>query len=707
MNRIVPVGDVFSITGLAVPQLGRTSTTPRGDSANTAFMNEKSTKFRDIMLNNKAEQFWDLSVGWLLCVGLQKIPLLRKTLFSIDANIFTYKNKEDGIQLFLKKKNMFVTILLGGAGYRGITSFVSNALQNDSLKAETSAPRSHDFDISFGVNNFKKNINDIQNTVCQFLIIFLNMLFNEFEEKMDNFWTKKHLDADGKEIFFIPLSEVESHSSREIKLWTHKSGLLQITMLKTKKYINIRTNIAIQYIDNSGNPKKELDHIVELVFWDMAGTEGTVTLLQKIKTDNSMFNILGYVNDFSIDTENYENKTAPKFETLFTGNDKEYYDDVDNDDGYGYDYDWEAYQKRYPSDNDSRESAHRDSDEEQKDYNIRYSPYNKFFNESINMTFVPTFRLDFLGEATFEGLIGRSSGSVMPKCRQDYSRLFFTLLSVSNWPQFEATQGNVMKISDMLEKLTTPKNWANMSQQEQAEFVDKKIQSNQYSGTGYVQCRTFDNDNDLRRLSDAKFECFKSDKPCAKQNDSDEETEDDDEDVKAIKLKFKGAKSSYGYGYGYGARVKADESGEDSSRPSSDSEEVYNGLFDDTAIDYDYDDNGNGMIDEFGNEYLEYDEDDKIFNDGCMVDVMNGQVSYDSSIDIDRDELVDLINALESRLRETAEDDRSRADSVISLGGKNRNKTKRKKMRKTKNKTKKIRKIKTIHKKIRKTKKNI
>ena len=150
MSRIIPVGDVFEISSVEPPELGRTETTDRGDFFNTAFMNEKSTKFRDIMLNNNASELWDLSVGWLLSVGLQKVPILSKLLFTVDTNIFTYKNTDDGVQLFKKKKKMIVSVILGGAGYRGITNFVSNALQRDYLKAAAYTPRSHDFDISFG-----------------------------------------------------------------------------------------------------------------------------------------------------------------------------------------------------------------------------------------------------------------------------------------------------------------------------------------------------------------------------------------------------------------------------------------------------------------------------------------------------------------------------------------------------------------------------
>ena len=629
MSKHTPsrIGNIFNISHIArqIPNLERTTTIREGDNPNSAFMNLKARKFRDILLSGHAEILWDKAVGWLLCVCIQNEPFLRKVLITKKIKTFSYTHSgsvTDGtrtVQLFEREQEMILSIILGGAGYRGFTNFISSGLENINFNIDNFAPRSHDFDISLGLKNYKRDIYEVVNTILQLLILFSNMMFNELEEKCENYWTDEtQTDSLDKPIRFIKVADAPHEGSKEKVLWTHHSGLIQISLLKTTSYTNIRTNVAIEYIDENENIVKELDHIVELVFWDMESSIGTVTLLKESMTSD-IINILAYADEEKrsleykpiLNTTNNNIKSYPA-SPYFTGYAENYY----NSENY-----------KYPDNdiifNDNIETL----------YYTNNSPYTKYFNEiNVNMVYCPILRLDKLGEATFEGLIGRSRGRVAAKCRQDYSRLYYTLTAINVWDEFKNTQGNIRELEIKLDNLTKPNSWKAKAQAgTQTKYVDEIIASKNYSGTNYVQCRTFDKEGTpLKRLADAKFECYTND------------------DCLLAQSKEQPTERHNGIDYGYG--------------PNDGPNDGPNGHGGPNGIDYGYGEDvfkENIPIDELTiRDIVLYDQKKtidewgyEIINDGCLFNYINGKIFYNPNLYINEDELKKLNDILKMKLR--------------------------------------------------------
>ena len=655
-NIPVKIGQLTPINIQQKPKLVRTTTIDDENSQNSANMSIKARKFRDIMLSGLSSvNIWDKAIGWFLCVCLQNISFLRETLLTSNVNTYSYQVEGTGVQLYKKNTKMIVSIILGGAGYRGITSFIAYGLKNSSVLIENYAPRSHDFDISFGVKNYQRDIAQVQNVIIQNLIIFLNMIFNELEDKEDHYWTTTHTDSTGNEIFFIPVKDAHHEHSSEKVIWTHDSGLLQISVLKTLNYINIRTNIAIQYVDEKGEKVKELDHIIELVFWDLNGKIGTVTLLNEIQSNNDLIDVLIYTDDVSLNTQNYKSKSLKKI-PFFTGNDTNYYDTT-------------PYKEVYPG------NIILDDENYNPLYESNNSPYNRYFNEVVNMTFCPIFRLDKLGIATFAGLTGRSSGQTMAKCRQDYSRLFYTFKSINLWQELKKTQGDVDGVQMQLENLTTPSNWTTMTEEQKTAFTGEKVKTNNYSDTNYVQCRTFDEQqSNLKTLANSKFECYLNNECLNSQSD----------DEKGELKKQKKNKVNYGYEYGYSdeSETPEDYSNEIPVKENIPIEQLktddiniltekdesmttltgkmgnlrIDGDADNTDIDILTGEMGNLRIDEKGNPYIE---------DGCLVEFINGKLYYNPNIYVEKTQLQKLSGILYQKF------------NLVSGGNKNKNKNTR------------------------------
>ena len=676
----IPIGEPTPIVRER-PQLKRTSSikdlTQENDkisTPNSANMNPKSRKFRDIMFTGNAIKLWDKGIGWLLCVCFQNVPFLRKTLLTSKRNIYSYKYIGDEqspteVQLYKKTQDMIVSVVLGGAAYRGFTNFIAYGMDNPNVLIDQYAPRSHDFDISFGVKNYIRDMNNIQENVIQILIIFLNMMYNELESKVENYWTEKRIDDNGNESLFIPLTETSDTHKREKILWTHNSGLIQISMLKTAKYTNIRTNIAIQYTNDDNKIVKELDHIIELVFWDMNSDQGTVDSLKEIKKKNDIIDILAYVDEASVpvlDTTNY--RTNIPEEHVFTGNNDDYYNSDEGNTNNEPISDEQSYPDQ-PIEYDNDEITSPDNGMYNNLYNTNMSPYNTYFNGTVNITFCSTFRLDELALATFKGLTGRSSGKSMAKCRQDYSRLYYTLGLVGIWPAFKETQGDVNKLNKELQTLTVPDNWDKGSQEELKAAVKLAIDTNNYIGTNYVQCRTFDEINsEIKKLSDAKFECY-SDETCLN-------SQSDEEKNKYIKKSSKSSKSK-DYGYSDG------NDGDDTSYPDTPIKEK---ILIDKATNNDIKSIQETLstenIDEFGNEYMDVDEFGNKYQsiDGCLIDIENGRFFYDPNVSINNKELQNITNFLNKIV--------VKKSNTTPVGGKRIKRTIKKNKKKTNNKKK-------------------
>jgi hypothetical protein len=629
MSKHTPssIGNIFNISTIANkrPKLLRTNTIKEGDNPNSAFMNLKARKFRDILLSDAhAEILWDKAVGWLLCVCIQNEPFLRKVLLTKKIKTFSYTHSgsvTDGtrsVQLFEREQEMILSIILGGAGYRGITNFISSGLENRNFNIENFAPRSHDFDISLGLKNYKRDIYEVINTILQLLILFSNMMFNELEQKCFNYWTDtQHIDSLNNPIRFIKVADAPHEGSIEKVLWTHESGLIQISMLKSSRYTNIRTNVAIQYIDENNNVVKELDHIVELVFWDMEATIGTVTLLKESMTSD-IINILAYYEDeviLNTKNNNVNSYPAPPYFTGYAGN---YY----NSENY-----------KYP-DNDIIFD-----DDINKLYYTNNSPYTKFFNEeNVNMVYCPILRLDKLGEATFEGLIGRSRGQVAAKCRQDYSRLYYTLTAINVWNEFKMTQGEIKKLRTKLDNLTKPSRWKALAQSPgYTKYVDEIITSNNYSGTNYVQCRTFDEEGShLKRLADAKFHCYTNDDCLAQSKEESNKQPTERHNGENFGYEANGGPKDHGGPNGIDYVPNARDYGYD--------EDVFkeNIPIDNLSMrDIELYDQKK-IIDEWGYE---------IINDGCLFNYINGTIFYNPNLYINKDQLKKLNNILQMKLR--------------------------------------------------------
>jgi hypothetical protein len=605
-----------------IGQLKRThsdgiKTTRFNDDNNYAGMDAKSSIFRDIMMGYNGSTLWDLGIGWFLCVCLQNIPFLRKSLLTKNVNIYSFLHGSNGqgnnVQLFERKRKMIVAVLLGGSAYRNITNFISSGLKGN-YYAELYAPRSHDFDISFKVNNYFKDIDEITHVVIQNLIIFLNMMYNELEEKADKFWSKRR-SSDGKPIF-VEFNDSDINSKEKLK-WTHNSGKIQITLLKNKKYTNIRTNVVIEYTNNKGKRTRESDHIIELVFWNPEAKEGTIDILNEIEEDSSIFNVLAYESISTNVVLNTANNQPPTYKKdYFTGNHDDYYHGINADgnfdDSYGEDYQ-ESYPEEYP-----------DYDYNTQTYNDIYdSPYNNYFDETITISFCPLLRLDVLANATFNGMIGRSQGRATPKCRQDYSRLYYTILSTKLWSQFSITQGNLDDVEYELDELTKPQEWDEMNDDDKSSLVRRAVDNHQYDDTNYVQCRTYDiykGDGDssslLRELADNKFFCYTNEKCLANQSD-----------VK------QNDNSGYGYGYGYDNDDEIPYTDDDIFREKINlnelnSQDIKNSI----SLDKDYNK-----------------------NEGCLIDIVNGEIIYDPNISINKEQMIKLCsimsNVLPSNMR--------------------------------------------------------
>jgi hypothetical protein len=482
-----------------------------------AGMLPKARQFRDIFVTEEGSQdIWDRGVGWFFCVCMQNCNSLRKLLVTNDVSIYSFKKQGNSIQLFEENRESILSSYMGGAGYRGITNFVAEALGDEELKQKYYAPRSHDYDTSFIVKNFIKDIDTCVDIICDMLILFCNMMVNELDRLIPDYWTKEHTDFRGNPIKFKNINELEEHANeKEELIWTHPQGHLAIYILKNKRYYNIRVNAAIQYIeiDERGvrKEKEEEDHIVELVLWnnktDSAGA--TVNFLREKKLNGgSIVNWLCYADDkYIINPSNY---SRYNYRDNFYGN----YENYEKPEEYVPDIEADEEERE-------REGSHGYLDDED------YSPYGYLFTreKSINMTYYPTIALEFIAGATFFGLTGRSFGDKMPKCRQDFSRLESCLQIVGMWKEFEKTQGNIDKIKKTFYRIITPYtnignkcNWDQLTPEQQKNIVNR-IENGElsYANTNYVQCRTYDKENEpLRELADLKFEFCKnkSDKEC-------------------------------------------------------------------------------------------------------------------------------------------------------------------------------------------------
>ena len=174
----------------------------------TAGMDIKATMFRNILLSEGRDYIFDLCIGWFVCVCLQNIPFLRSSLVTQKMNAYVASTHPETDEKILKKsvqsKNI-VAILLGGAGYRGITNFISST--GEDLKSEYYAPRSHDFDISFFLKDYNKDMNEVQDIICQVLPIFINMLYNEMNRLAGlDFWHETH-GTEKNPIRFVPVPD--------------------------------------------------------------------------------------------------------------------------------------------------------------------------------------------------------------------------------------------------------------------------------------------------------------------------------------------------------------------------------------------------------------------------------------------------------------------------------------------------------------------
>ena len=574
----------------------------------SAGMDIKSSMFRNILLKNDRDYIWDMSMGWFITGCLANIPFLQHALLTNNTRYLNNrKSNEDNPILNQQYRNTIIAIYLGGAGYRGITNFVSVSKDDVTLRSEIYAPRSHDFDISLFLKNYKRDIDSVKHIMSEVLPIFLNMFYNEMERLQPNYWTSTHGTAQSPIKFVRVSSELESKKEKHI--WTHHSGLIQVTMLKTSSYTNIRTNVAIDYVDN-GKHKVVLDHIIELVFWDKNATKGTPTLIENIKKDPLIYNILQYdllrepdKQHISINTMNYKQGSKP-FKKFVASTFAPSSTPVKGDE--------EGYEEE-PEDPDNFETPN---------YDLDNSPYTKYFDIKVFTIYVPILRLDILGEATISGLTSRSSGAVMPKCRQDYSRLNSTIEIVNDWPFFAESQGNLKALKERLKILSTPPNWESLTSPELKEYVQSKISSNDYSNTNYIQCKTDNYETpSLGELSQSKFKCYSDPKCLSKQTD---------------KPITKNKSQLFGYADGHD-----DDDDDNGYKNEYDKPLVDNiPIKDITTVNINIKNEIESSYDNWGNEYLA---------DGCLIEFKNGELFYNPNIYPREEDLIKLKDILNTK----------------------------------------------------------
>ena len=643
------------------PELLKKTLTSRSiaidDVQSTAAMNVKASRWRDILLENEMVKKWDMLIGWFLNVCLQNDATLFDKLYTDDIPMISYNINNPSPKFYVRNKKMIIMNVLGGAAYRGITNFISCCNNDDSYRLHNYAPRSHDFDTSMVIKNWKY-VKEIDHIITDYLILFSDLIFKEFEENCDNFFTKSHTDGVGYPIKFIPITNAHINK-KEIPVWRHSSGMLGISALRSKNtYINIRLSMCMEYYNvKSKKTIQEYDHILELVVWNPSApsalnkthirlmepntsntfiykerdmspvntniiftggnefvsfnsanmsnvnpttwhalektnfndwkfqenpqplngihAQGTIQIRDKyvcinihlIKLKNrSVITESDEIGDylFKIGQEYVKNqnlnwtiqkprawsivdegfKSGPHItvntsylkNTKFmdyaeTGKNIDFWmENIYHDEFYRTDNFKTAHSRKsnsistrfvmtginfYLKNDFQCEYACHISIGQQvvnNEYEARLSELKNsqkalLFNDTIDLTYCTTFKLESLSEAGFDGLINRSAGAVAAKCRQDYSRLYPVLLIVNAFPELSQTQGDIDSIIDKIHELTLPPAWIKPGYKKKKADIDL-AQKTDFNNpvTMYIQCRTSDQHGSPERiLADLKF----------------------------------------------------------------------------------------------------------------------------------------------------------------------------------------------------------
>ena len=245
----------------------------RKDTTVFSKMQKKATSFND-MINLKKND-WDSSISFLLDA------LNKKTTGSIIMpNNGNFINKCLHNHIKINPDNTVTNNLvpeqlkiftMGGVSYSAYGKFFEELAH---VPMESVAPRTHDWDIVICVDDFNDEILEYFKNIS---ISFANNIYTNFSPSS---YFSSFLDID---------TTVGSYNreARETTYYVHPSKKIELTYIKTKKYLNFRLNLALG-IDGV----YEKNHIVEIVLWNklskLSNSINTINVLE-LKTGTKYF----------------------------------------------------------------------------------------------------------------------------------------------------------------------------------------------------------------------------------------------------------------------------------------------------------------------------------------------------------------------------------------------------------------------------------
>ena len=410
--------------------------------------------FRDLFYkkcnDTNTIHYWESAVSYLLNTIITQNKIVKNFLKKSNIYKYSYDSDYNLTKTLLKNKSLY--FISGGAAYRHIVDFVNSKL-GKSISLEQYAPRTNDWDTSFGIDldfDYCIDVNKdtgivngiVAKTVIDLLIQFTNWIYEYMIDVSgcSDYWdNNKNLgDMEKNQPIFVNLHDHQKMESPEFKkhyfekdnlVYTHPSGKLDISYKAKPDYFNIRLGSGMKYINNLGEEVVERDHIVELVFWRVHNPTTALGLKEsRIFLSNTY--------------QNLQLISIPEY------------------------------------------------------YGLKYIPIELI---------VP--RIDLLFKLTILGMTARAEkeGKII-KCRQDYSRLISTYKILKLWPRYLMTQGNVRQMVKTLKRITLPiDKWHRLSIDEKNKIADLNL--NQYE-PNYVQCRTQEPDSILMKISNKKYNCL-------------------------------------------------------------------------------------------------------------------------------------------------------------------------------------------------------
>ena len=252
---------------LVIPQLVRQNTTT------FAKMLPKASSFNDVINLKKGQ--WDRFISGLndniISAALDITNPFNNFIDKCEAT--QHKIEANGTQTITINNNFPKVFMLGGSAFSAYGKYFEN-LGHSSM--EMNAPRTHDWDIVISLN--QEITEPIIELIREGLIKFIKQNINTVIDP-------SYL------VHFEDIQQVEEE--KEHTIYIHSTNKIEVTILRNKKYINFRINMALNI---EGTYVK--DHLVEFVLWpNTSQFNKGITKINYLSTNNGLNYAVPIVRD--------------------------------------------------------------------------------------------------------------------------------------------------------------------------------------------------------------------------------------------------------------------------------------------------------------------------------------------------------------------------------------------------------------------------